>query len=65
LISPISNAVIWLIVLVPSVNIYSLLNIQEAICRKLWSSVVPYWVLILFFGVINIVLFSMPMAMRM
>ena len=32
---------------------------------KVWPTVVPYWVLILFFGAINIVLFSLPMAMRM
>lgn len=32
---------------------------------KKWSTLAPYWVLILVFGAVNIVLFSLPMAMRM
>ncbi|MDO8491061.1 MAG: 4Fe-4S binding protein, partial [Dehalococcoidia bacterium] len=33
--------------------------------KKKWTTLLPYGILILSLGVINIVLFSLPMAMRM
>lgn len=33
--------------------------------NKIWASSMPYWVLILILGIINIIMFSLPMAHRM
>ncbi|MBM2824982.1 MAG: ferredoxin [Dehalococcoidales bacterium] len=55
-----------LIVLGTVGSLYTAYRISRSnFADNMWSTTVPYWVLILFFGAINIVLFSLPMAMRM